>query len=410
MSATLIAHVPLFRALPAPDLAELARSLEPAAYPARAMLFHEGDIGDRFFVVLDGTIAIIKALGSPDERLVALRGAGEFVGEMSLLSGNGLRTASARVEADAVVLTLTRADFDALLHRHPTLAYEMLRVLSTRLNASHNAAIHDLHEKNTRLEAAYAQLQAAQAQLIEQETIKRELQVARDIQESMLPQQLAALPGVALGARMVPARMVGGDFYDVIALDGERLALVIGDVSGKGVPAALFMALACSLLRAEALRTPEPEAVLRNCNRQLLSMNRHNMFVTVLFAVLDAPNRRLTYVRAGHDVPRLWHGSNPIDLPRDVGHPLALFDEPALDMQSIALPPASTLVFFTDGVTEATAVDDTFFGLEQLDRTVASLLDHAPQTICDQLIDTLIAFHAGAPQSDDITLLAARIT
>ena len=154
MDTALLKHVPLFVSLPPSELADIAVSLQETRYSAGAVLFREGDHGDRFYIVLDGRIAIIKALGSDDERLLGLRGAGEFVGEMSLLSLDGLRTASVRVEADARVLELTRADFDALLHRYPLLAHEMLRVLSIRLRESHDTAIRDLHEKNARLAQA----------------------------------------------------------------------------------------------------------------------------------------------------------------------------------------------------------------------------------------------------------------
>src|SRR4051812_16362076 len=253
MDNALLKKVPLFGSLPASALANMAASLQETTYPAGAVLFREGDHGDRFYIVLDGHIAIVKALGSDDERLLGLRGAGEFVGEMSLLSQDGLRTASVRVETDARVLELTRADFDALLHRYPLLAYEMLRVLSIRLRESHDTAIRDLHEKNARLAQAYAELQAAQARIIEQETLERELRLARETQESMLPRELPRVAGFDIGARMVAARMVGGDFYDVFPLSPDRLGVVIGDVSGKGMPAALFMALVSNLLRAEAL-------------------------------------------------------------------------------------------------------------------------------------------------------------
>src|SRR5689334_24193539 len=110
-------------------------------------------------------------------------------------------------------------------------AYEMLRVLSTRLSASNNAAIRDLHEKNQRLLRTCADLRAAQAQAIEQETLMRELQLAREIQESMLPPALPQLAGFEIGARMVPARMVGGDFFDIIPLGPDSLGIAIGDVS-----------------------------------------------------------------------------------------------------------------------------------------------------------------------------------
>src|SRR5262245_31318903 len=248
MNKALLRQVPLFAASPAEELAALADRVRFAVYPAGKILMREGEHSDRAYIILDGQIAIIKALGSADERLLGYSGAGEFVGEMGLLNQNRQRMASARVLADTRVLELTRADFDALLHHHPVMAYDMLRVLSDRLTSSHEAVIRDLHTKNLqlaqandhlqaqnqRLAQAYADLEAAQAQLIEKEALERELCRAREIQESSLPRTLPRRPGVDLGARMVPAREVAGDFFDVFPNGEGTLGLVVGDVCVRG--------------------------------------------------------------------------------------------------------------------------------------------------------------------------------
>jgi serine phosphatase RsbU (regulator of sigma subunit) len=410
MDTTLLRHVPLFVSLPPNELADMAVSLKETSYAAGVVLFREGDYGDRFYIVLDGCIAIVKALGSDDERLLGLRGAGEFVGEMSLLSQDGLRTASVRVEADARVLELTRADFDALLSRYPPLAYEMLRVLSMRLRESHDAAIRDLHEKNARLAQAYADLQAAQARIIEQETLERELQLARETQESMLPRELPRMAGFDIGARMIAARMVGGDFYDVFPLSAHRLGVVIGDVSGKGMPAALFMALVSSLLRAEALRDDAtPEQALRVVNSHLLSRDSHSMFVTVLYGVLCRETREFAFVRAGHEMPLLLDADGRLLTPEmGRGHVLGLFPHPMLDMQTVRLPPGSTLLLYTDGVNEAMDGDHQLFGSERIVAAVHGACDADAQQLCDQLVDLVTVYRGMAAQADDITLVAVR--
>jgi serine phosphatase RsbU (regulator of sigma subunit) len=406
----IISRVPLFAGLPESEIAELALSLQPTYYAADTVLFSEGDHGERFYIVLGGQIAIIKAIGTADERLLGVRGSGEFVGEMSLLNRDGLRTASARVQSDAQVLELTRTDFDALLHRHPTLAYEMLRVMSMRLRASHETAIQDLHEKNRRLALAYEELQAAQAQLIEQEALARELRLAREIQESMVPHTLPRPQGYDIGARMIAARMVGGDFFDVFPLDDDTLAITIGDVSGKGVPAALFMTLVCSLLRAEAGRAASPEEALRSVNRQLSIWNAKSMFVTVLYCLLHLPSRTLTFVRAGHDLPLVCDISGAkLSMERGWGHPLGLFPNPMLDVQTITLPQGSTMLLYTDGVTEASTHAGEMFGNERLLEALRQHLDTPPQRLCEALIATLTSFAQGAPQADDITLVAVRV-
>src|SRR5215212_1801384 len=403
----ILRNVPLLGSLPPAELADMAASLCEIRYPAGTVLFREGDYGDRFYILLDGQIAIVKALGSDDERLLGLRGAGEFVGEMSLLSQDGLRTASVRVEADARVLELTRADFDALLHRYPLLAYEMLRVLSIRLRESHDTAIRDLREKNARLAQAYADLQAPQSRIIEQETLERELRLARETQESMLPRRLPRMVGFDMGARMVAARMVGGDFYDLFPLSSSRLGVVIGDVSGKGMPAALFMAVVSSLLRAEAQRgDTTPEQALRIVNRHLLSRDARSMFVTVLYGVLCRETREFAFVRAGHEMPLLLDVDGALLTPEmGRGHVLGLFPNLMLDMQTVQLPPGGTLLLYTDGVNEAMDADNQLFGSERIIAVVRGARETSAQQLCDQLVQAVTAYRGLAPQADDITLV-----
>jgi phosphoserine phosphatase RsbU/P len=411
MEITLLKNMPLFGSLPAADIAAMAVSLQETCYAAGTVLFREGEYGDRFYILLDGQIAIVKALGSDAERLLGVRGPGEFVGEMSLLSQDGLRTASVRVETDARALELTRADFDALLHRHPPLAYEMLRVLSIRLRESHDTAMRDLHEKNARLVQACAELQVAQSRIIEQETLERELRLARETQESMLPRRLPYMAGFDIGARMVAARMVGGDFYDVFPLGPDSLGVVIGDVSGKGMPAALFMAVVSSLLRTEAMRgDTTPEQALRIVNRHLLSRDAHSMFVTVLYGVLCRETCEFEFVRAGHELPLLLDADGALLTPAmGRGHPLGLFPRPMLDVQTVELPPGGTLLLYTDGVNEAMDAHSQLFGSERIVAAVRAAREASAQELCDQLVQTVTDYRGLAAQADDITVVAVRV-
>lgn len=410
MSTQTIQKVPLFASLPIEEIESLEKTLQEISSPSGTTLFQEGDYGDSFYIVLAGEVSIIKALGTPNERLVAVRGGSEFVGEMSLLSSDGLRTASAKVSQDATLLKLTHAQVDALLYRYPPMAYEMLRVLSSRLRISHDVAIKDLQEKNERLLQAYEELKTAQAQLIEKEALERELQRAREIQMSMLPATLPQMKGLQIGARVEPARMVGGDFYDVIALDENRVGVVVGDVSGKGVPAALFMALTRSLLRAEAVRDASPEAVLRTVNRHLLGMNARKMFVTVLYGVVDSTTREFVYARAGHDLPFIWNKQHIAQvLPSTKGQPLALFRHPALDVQTVPLSAGDTLLLYTDGITEAANERGEFFEVAGLETAVLRSPFSTAQTVCDDLVNIVTEFHGNTPQADDITLVAIHV-
>lgn len=406
-SVELLGRVPLFADLTAAERAELASSLRLLQLPANTILFSEGDAGDRLYIVLDGVVEIIKSFGSPDERLVNLRTAGEFIGEMSLLTGDGRRTASARLQGEARLLELTSAAFEELLARKPELALQMLRVQSRRLRDAHDRTIADLHEKNAHLARAYAELKAAQEQIIAQETLRRELRLAHDIQQSMLPRALPQLADFAFAARMLPAQDVGGDFYDLFTLPDERVGVVVGDVCGKGVPSALYMALTSSLLRAEALRSPTPEAALRALNRQLMSRGVENLFVTVLYGVLDPATHSFDYVRAGHEYPLAWSAEGvPLPVPEGRSIPLGLFAEPILEQARLQLSPGDTVLLFSDGVTEARNADGELFGHERLRERVTAEGARPTDVVCDKLLGVLAAHQGDAPQADDITLLA----
>jgi phosphoserine phosphatase RsbU/P len=405
----MLQKVPLFSDLSPAGIEALTDLLQEKAYLTQTVLFEEGDHGDRFYVVEAGEITIIKAMGTPQERVLAVRGAGEFIGEMSLLSHEGARTASARVEPGSRLLEMRRADFDAFLHRVPAIAYEMLAVLSERLNEAHNASIRDLTEKNRQLEEAYASLKAAQQQIIEKEILERELKQARQIQRSMLPARLPKIKGYDLGAGSEPAQMVGGDFYDLIPLGADRLGLAIGDVSGKGVSAALFMAQTLSLLRAQARLHQQPVRVLRSVNQDLLERNASGMFVTLLYGVLHLSSRQFIYARAGHLPPALWGGDGlAISVPLGGGQILGVLPEVELEHMSLTLPPGGTLLLYTDGVTEARNVQGAFLEETGLYSWVPPLLNQPAQSLCDALIRSVLDYHGSAKQGDDITLVAVK--
>lgn len=409
MIKSIIRSVPLFSNLPPDEIEALAATLTEKTYPAQTILFREGEYGNRFYIVIEGGIEIIMAMDTPDERILAVRDTGGFIGEMSLLSRDGLRTASARIQTQTRLLELTRADFDALLNRVPTFAYEMLRVLSERLDVAQNDALQELIEKNRQLSKAYEELKAAQAQIIEKEILDRELHQASEIQQSLLPSALPQIPGYDIGARMIPAREVGGDFYDVFPLDDDNLGLVVGDVSGKGIPAALYMAMTTRLLRSEAGYGVSPEATLHCVNEHLLDMNIKRMFVTILYGVLQQSTGEFTYVRAGHEYPLICdRGGEVLSIEKGCGQPLGFFNQPLIEVRSIRMSPGYTLAVYSDGVTEAENDREEFFGASGLETVFPGLLVESAQGMCDQLVEIIAQFSGDVPQSDDITVLTLK--
>jgi sigma-B regulation protein RsbU (phosphoserine phosphatase) len=406
----LIRKVPLFASLRGTETEFLAEILRGVEIPAGTLLFRESEPGASFNILVDGQVEVIKALGTPDERLLAVRGPGDFFGEMSLLDPDGLRTASVRARTSVRLLEMARADFDAVLQHRPALAFEIMRVLSLRLRESDNATIADLRAKNRELAQAYADLKAAQVQIIEKEKLEQDLRTAHWIQQSILPRELPRLAGFDFGARMEPARAVGGDLFDLIALGRGRVGVVIGDVSDKGVPAAIFMALTLSLLRAEATGARSPKRVLTRVNSLLVDMNEAGMFVTLLYGVLDRERGDFCYARAGHELPLLFNPDGMVaPAPHSQGAPLGIFDDVMLDEQTIPLPSGSAILLYTDGATDITGPEGELFGLDRLQVLAqAALGGGTAQAFCDEIWHGLTVYQGSSSQDDDVALVAIR--
>lgn len=401
----------LFGSLLPKRLEHLAGNLSHIDLPANTIIFHEGDYGNHFFLLLQGSVEVIKALGTSEERVLTTFGPGDCFGEMALLDPKYSRSASIRARTAVSLLEIKRSDFDAMLRVQPSLAYDMARMLSQRLRDTDNATIRDLQEKNRQLAQAYEDLKAAQALVIEKEKLERELEVAREIQVSLLPRSLPQLPDFEFGARMEPARAVGGDFFDFIPLDEERLGIAVGDVSGKGVPAAIFMAMTRSLMRAEAREANSPKAVLRGLNEHLLEMNDTEMFVTVLYGILNTATRCFTYGRAGHELPVLCDERGATLTPCcGHGEPLGVFPAPEIDENAIQLAPGQILLLYTDGMTDAFDEQGISFGVKRLHQSLGACCRLSAQGICDRLIDMVMTHQSMVPQHDDVTLVAVRVS
>ncbi|MCU0508238.1 MAG: SpoIIE family protein phosphatase [Anaerolineae bacterium] len=408
--AEILKDATVLRALSAQEAGAVARVMEEVDLAAGQTVFVEGEPGDRFYIVEAGLLEVVKALGTEEQRRLAERGPGEYFGEMSLFDPAGLRTATVRAITPARLLSLHRADFQNLLKAHPALAFEMLRVLTLQLRDNNNATITDLRSKNSELATAYAELKAAQAQIIEKEKLEQELRTAKRIQQSILPSALPQLAGYSFGAFIAPARSVGGDLYDFIPLDDGRLGIAVGDVSDKGVPAAIFMALTRSLLRAEATRVSSPRLALERVNRLLLDMNEDGMFVTLLYGILDAEQRTFTYTRAGHEVPLRILPSGDVRLAeRGTGAPLGVFAEIGLDERTVVLAPGETLLIYSDGATDVIDFSEALYGIDRLRATAAGAAGAATaQEFCSTLWSDLEAYRGEAAQADDVTLVALR--
>ena len=407
MTLNLLAKIPLFADLPANELDRILSVLNVKELIDREILFREGDTGEHFYLVMAGELEVLMAAGQMEELQLNIMRAGEHFGEMSLILPGGHRTATVRARGAATLLSLSRAQFLDLTQKYPELSTSMVRVLSQRLDNTNTQTFHDLTEKNKQLQTAYDELKAAQAQLVEKERLERELQVAADIQLSILPDELPKVDGFNFGARILPARQVGGDLYDVFLLKDEKVGVVIGDVADKGVPSAIFMARAHALIMAEADMGLTAGEVMRVVNRHITRLQKSTQFVTVLYGILDLKTREFSYARAGHEPPLLLHPDGTVErIPHSSGMALGLWDAITLDERTLILPQGSTFLLFTDGLTDCRDTLGEPFGLQRIKETLADLSNVNAQQACDHLLETLMNFQDGSKQDDDVTLVA----
>ncbi len=249
----------------------------------------------------------------------------------------------------------------------------------------------------------------------EKKRLDHDLEIARDIQRVLLPAEPPSVNGFEISGINVPARQVSGDYFDYIKVDEERLGVAIADVSGKGVPASLIMAICRSVLRSQAAQNPSPADVLKKVNRQLYPDIKEDMFISMAYLILDHVHNGVTLARAGHDAPLLYKRSSqsvtPVKPPGmvvgiDSGN---VFDRITGDFP-IRLERDDCLVLYTDGVTEALDADGNEFGVERTMQSVRASAGHGAQAIITRLIDDLRNFVGSHPQNDDITLIAIRKT
>jgi sigma-B regulation protein RsbU (phosphoserine phosphatase) len=249
----------------------------------------------------------------------------------------------------------------------------------------------------------------------EKKRLDHDLEIARDIQRILLPAEAPAINGFQISGINVPARQVSGDYFDYIHVDDERLGVAIADVSGKGVPASLIMAICRSVLRAEAVRNPSPADVLRKVNRQLYPDIKEDMFISMAYLILDHERNGITLARAGHDAPLLYKQESqtvtPVKSPGmvvgiDSGN---VFDRLTADF-AIRLERDDCLVLYTDGVTEALNTEGDEFGLERTIQAVRASASNGAPAIVKKLIGDVRNFTGSHPQNDDITLIAIRKT
>ena len=246
---------------------------------------------------------------------------------------------------------------------------------------------------------------------IEKERLEEGLKLAHDIQMSMLPKTFPPFPerrDLDIFAAITPAKKVGGDFYDFFFLDENRLCFAIGDVSGKGVPAALFMAVVKTLFKAIAGRVQNPAEILSTVNREICRDNDSQMFTTLFCGILDTRTGEIRYSNGGHNPPYHLSRAGVQQVPKTGGRVLGLLEETTYAGSRLVLGPGETLLLYTDGVTEALDPAEQFFSERRLESILTQINFASAREQIEHLTREITLFAAGAEQADDITTLAIR--
>ena len=246
-----------------------------------------------------------------------------------------------------------------------------------------------------------------QQEMVVRERLETEVQLARQIQQTFIPQSLPTREAWQFAARWRTARQVGGDFYDVIELPNHKLGLFIADVADKGMPAALFMALTRTLVRAAVNEMHSPVDVLRRVNDQLLPDTRQGMFVTAVYGVLDTESGDFTFVNAGHNPP-FWVKESGVEKLTRTAIALGVVEQPSMQERTISLAVGDTLLLYTDGLTEAFSPDGKLFGDERLMDALKSIQSHTADEVLVLVEHRLNEFIETVPLGDDLTMLSVK--
>jgi serine phosphatase RsbU (regulator of sigma subunit) len=305
------------------------------------------------------------------------------------------------------VLEITEEVFDSVIESSPAVAYSLVRHVVEMLRANDRLAIEDLTIKNRELSEAYRELEAAHAEVVEKERLERELEIAANVQRTLLPDNLPIYPDYRFAAYLQPARQVGGDFYDAIELDDEHVGLLLADVADKSVQAALFMAVARTLFMVESHRSHSPAEVALAVHRGVMKVAPSaDIFVTAFYGVLHRPSGRLTYISAGHERPLVIRRGHEVRQLTGKGRFLGMVEALELEEQTIQLQPGDRLLIFSDGVPDATATSGEQYQYKRLHRFLDSRRHLPIQTLVDQLAQDIDRWRGSAPAFDDLTLLA----
>ena len=427
--ATVARSNPVLGRLSPTTLDELLERGERVDLGPDQALVRQGDLSDAAYLILDGELEIQVDTAYGEVRLARIA-SGAMIGEIGVFAELP-RTATVRTLSAVRVLKFDRALLLKAGDSDPALLRSVITGLGRQVgNFNHAIGLytnalsalehHDfdlgildklLHPTPEIVNFGHSFRRMAE-QIVLRRSQHEEMASAAAIQRAMLPSALPA--DVVKGrfdihAEMRPAREVGGDLYDIFSLDQDRLVITIGDVSGKGVPASLFMAVTQTVIRLVVREGLDLQTEIERANDLLVATNREMMFATLFCAVLDSSSGLLTYCNCGHNPPLVVRKADGrFESLRATSPPLGIEQGITYKAQSVALSPGDLVLLYTDGVTEAEDAAGAQFGVERLEQALVAMRERSAREAVDRVIGEVAEFSKGAPQFDDITCIALK--
>jgi phosphoserine phosphatase RsbU/P len=425
--AQVLAQHPTFTHFDRAALRAMAARCGFARFTAGDAIIQQGDPGDFAYLILEGEADIFVEI--PAGRIaMATVGRHTMIGELGAFTDMP-RTATVIARSNFAALRIDRDTLVGLAAEFPVIAVAIIAQLGRRLHSmnlplayltyaagalardEYDAVMLEELTKEQGDMANFARVFANMAaEIRDKQQRRREIEAAADLQKSILPGPLTregAARAVDLHAEMHPAREIGGDFYDYLLIGKKRLVFAVADVSGKGIPAALFMAVSRTVLRSVAA-TDDLAAAMRDANRLLSAENDACMFVTVFYGVLDLANGLLRWCNAGHNPPYLLRANGTREMLHATGVPFGVDGHSFHRIGESVLMPGDGLFLYSDGITEAFNRAGEFYGNERLERGLDRGRGRTSTEIVAEVLADTGRFAGGAEQSDDITCLALR--
>lgn len=428
MAIRALSEQDVFGALGLDNISAIARQSRVERFAPSEKLIAQRDVGDFAYLVLEGRVTVEVTRGA-DHVVVAAIEPGGLVGEIGALTDTP-RTADVVAQQPVSALRIEQATIRELLARDPGAGMRIVAEMGQRLQAVNRAIailtqatsaladgefqaemLDDLRNQATRFSHFADTFTRMATEIAEKRIAGQEMRAAAEIQRSFLPGAIVPGAGDAryeIAAQMLPAKEVGGDFYDYFLIDENTLGFAIGDVSGKGIPAAMFMAVSRTVMKTIALDGLSARDVLSRTNDRLAEDNTEGMFVTVAFGRLDLTTGSVDLSLGAHEEVYILRAGGDLEKLDPMGPALGLFPGADFASRNVTLAPGDTVVFATDGATEAFNDQRDMLGNGAFEVMIKSQEGQGPAQTLPALLDGVAKFADGYPQSDDLTCLVLR--